>query len=88
VILTTGCNHWDRGPDVVVEGDAVQSTNDDVLKRLAEVWAIKWDGRCQWEVRSGSFHYRGDGAALVYAVTPTKIHAFAKGNFSHTRHWF
>jgi hypothetical protein len=22
VVLTTGCNHWDRGPDVVVEGDA------------------------------------------------------------------
>jgi nitroimidazol reductase NimA-like FMN-containing flavoprotein (pyridoxamine 5'-phosphate oxidase superfamily) len=88
VILTTGCNHWDRGLDVVVEGDAVQITNDDVLKRLAEVWAIKWDGRWQWEVRSGSFHHRGDGATLVYAVTPTKILAFAKGNFSHTRHWF
>jgi hypothetical protein len=26
VILTTGCNQWDRGLDVVVEGDAVQVT--------------------------------------------------------------
>jgi hypothetical protein len=44
VILTTGCNHWDAGLDVVVEGDAVQVTDDDALKRLAEVWAAKWDG--------------------------------------------
>jgi hypothetical protein len=27
VILTTGCNHWDAGLDVVVEGDAVQLTD-------------------------------------------------------------
>jgi hypothetical protein len=31
VILTTGCNQWDRGLDVVVEGDAVQVTDDAVL---------------------------------------------------------
>jgi nitroimidazol reductase NimA-like FMN-containing flavoprotein (pyridoxamine 5'-phosphate oxidase superfamily) len=36
VVLTTGCNRWDGGLDVVVEGDAVQVTDDDVLKRLAE----------------------------------------------------
>src|SRR5688500_7718499 len=30
VILTTGCNQWDRGIDVVVEGDAVQVTDNDV----------------------------------------------------------
>jgi len=24
VILTTGCNQWDRGLDIVVEGEAVQ----------------------------------------------------------------
>ncbi len=64
VILTTGCNHWDAGLDVVVEGDAVQLTDDDVLERLCEAWA------------------------LVFSVTPTKILAFAKGNFSHTRHQF
>ena len=36
VILTTGCNEWERGLDVVVEGEAVQVTDDDVLERLAE----------------------------------------------------
>ena len=38
VILTTGCNRWDGGLDVVLEGDAVQVTDDDLLRRLAEAW--------------------------------------------------
>ncbi len=85
VILTTGCNHWDEGLDVVVEGDAVQVTDDHMLERLAEAWATKWDGR--W-TRSGGFHLESDGTILVFSVTPTKILAFAKGTFSVTRHQF
>lgn len=88
VILMTGCNQWDDGLDVVVEGDAVRQTDDDVLKRLAETWATKWDGRWRYEARNGAFHKEGGGAALVFSVTPTKVLAFAKGNFSHTRHRF
>jgi hypothetical protein len=68
VILTTGCNHWDEGLDVVVEGNAVRLTNDDVLKRLAETWATKWDGRWHYEARNGAFHHEGGGEALVLAV--------------------
>jgi nitroimidazol reductase NimA-like FMN-containing flavoprotein (pyridoxamine 5'-phosphate oxidase superfamily) len=88
VILTTGCNDWERGLDVVVEGDAVQVTDDDMLKRLAVAWTTKWDGRWRYETHGGRFHHPGGGAALVFSVTPTKILAFGKGNFSHTRHRF
>jgi nitroimidazol reductase NimA-like FMN-containing flavoprotein (pyridoxamine 5'-phosphate oxidase superfamily) len=88
VILTTGCNHWDEGLDVVIEGDAVQLTDDALLKRLAEAWAAKWDGRWHFEARGGAFHHEHGGVALVFSVKPTKILAFAKGNFSHTRHRF
>src|ERR1700735_3087772 len=35
VVLTTGCNRWDQGLDVVVEGDAVRVTDDAVLSRVA-----------------------------------------------------
>jgi nitroimidazol reductase NimA-like FMN-containing flavoprotein (pyridoxamine 5'-phosphate oxidase superfamily) len=49
VVLTTGCNQWDRGLDVMVEGDAVQVTDDRRLARLAEAWAHKWDGRWKYE---------------------------------------
>jgi hypothetical protein len=34
VILMTGCNQWESGLDVVVEGDAEQITDDHVLERL------------------------------------------------------
>jgi len=88
VILTTGCNNWDRGLDVVVEGDAVQQPDDKMLERLAEAWATKWDGRWQYEARNGSFHHEGGGASLVFSVTPSKILAFAKGTFSQPRHQF
>ena len=49
VILMTGCNEWNRGLDIVVEGKAVQITDDDLLGRLADSWATKWDGRWHFE---------------------------------------
>src|ERR687897_161537 len=85
VILTTGCNEWDRGLDVVVEGDAVQVTDDATLQRLANAWRGKWDGRWHFEVRAGSFQHEA-GTALVFAVAPAKVLAFGKGTFTHTRH--
>ncbi len=88
VILTTGSNDWDQGLDVVVEGDAVQVTDEDLLGRLAGAWAAKWDGRWHYQVRGGSFQHEEGGAALVFSVRPAKILAFAKGTFSHTSHRF
>lgn len=88
VVLTTGCNNWDQGLDIMVEGDAVQQTDDAVLERLARVWSTKWDGQWKYEVRDGGFHHGGSDLALVFSVTPAKILAFSKGNFSHTRYQF
>jgi nitroimidazol reductase NimA-like FMN-containing flavoprotein (pyridoxamine 5'-phosphate oxidase superfamily) len=88
VTLTTGCNTWDRGLDVVVEGDAVRVTDDGTLERLAAAWAAKWKGQWQFQVRDGAFYHDNGGPALVFSVRPSKILAFGKGNFSHTRHRF
>ena len=87
VLLSTGCNQWDRGLDVVVEGEAVQVTDDEALERLADTWRTKWDGRWQFEARDGRFHHEA-GSALVFSVVPTKVLAFGKGTFTHTRHLF
>jgi general stress protein 26 len=87
VILTTGSNDWDNGLDIMVEGDAVQVTDDAALQRLAEAWATKWDGRWQYEARDGRLHH-AEGEAFVFSVRPTKILAFGKGAFSQTRHRF
>lgn len=87
VILMTGCNDWQSGLDVVLEGDAIQVTDDRLLQRLAEAWSKKWDGRWRFDVRNGSFH-QAEGETLVFSVTPHKVLAFGKGSFSHTRHKF
>ena len=87
VILTTGCNQWDRGLDVVVEGDAVQVTDDGTLQRLADAWRTKWDGRWQFQARDGAFEHEA-GTALVFSVAPARVLAFGKGTFTHTRHGF
>jgi nitroimidazol reductase NimA-like FMN-containing flavoprotein (pyridoxamine 5'-phosphate oxidase superfamily) len=98
VILTTGCNHWEEGLDVVVEGDAVRITDHDRLERLASVWATRWDGRFHFLVRNGYFYHHDEHeapvgeAVLVFEVLPSKIFAFAQGvnsgTNSHTRHQF
>jgi nitroimidazol reductase NimA-like FMN-containing flavoprotein (pyridoxamine 5'-phosphate oxidase superfamily) len=91
VVLTTGCNRWDGGLDVVVEGDAVQVTDTETLRRLAPAWAAKWDGRWRLEAGDGGFRSPGtDGhQSLVFTVKPTKIYAHAKGDpFGATTHRF
>ena len=88
VILTTGCNDWRGGLDVIVEGEAALVTDEDRLRRLAAAWATKWDGRWRYETRDGSFVNPGQGTALVFEVRPAKVFAFGKGGFSQTRHVF
>lgn len=85
VILTTGCNQWDRGLDIVVEGNAVAVTDDEALQRLVDEWRTKWDGRWRFEAHGGRFHHEA-GSALVFSVAPTKVLAFGKGAFTHTQH--
>ena len=86
VVLTTGCNTWDRGLDVMVEGEARRVTDGATLERLAAAWRTKWDGSWQFEATDEGFHHEAGGLALVFAVEPTKVLAFGKGTFTHTRH--
>jgi general stress protein 26 len=55
VVLTTGCNTWGDGLDVVVEGEAVRVTDRATLGRLAARWATKWDGSWVYDVVDGGF---------------------------------
>ena len=91
VVLTTGCNRWDEGTDVVVEGRAVHVTDEKLLTRVAEAFAAKWDGRWQLTVRDGRF-YNGSAEnwpSEVFAVAPARVFAHAKGDpFGATTHKF
>jgi hypothetical protein len=90
VVLTTGCNDWGQGLDVVVEGGAVRVTDDAVLGRVAAAFGTKWDGRWQYIARDGCFREAdGSGEVMVVCVTPVKVFAYAKGDpFGATAHRF
>jgi nitroimidazol reductase NimA-like FMN-containing flavoprotein (pyridoxamine 5'-phosphate oxidase superfamily) len=88
VILVTGCNQWDDGMDVIVEGRAARVTDQRTLGRLAQAWAGKWDGRWTYEPGPEGFQTDGNESIWVFAVRPRKVFALAKGNFSHTRYTF
>jgi general stress protein 26 len=87
VVLTTGCNQWNEGLDVMVEGEAHRVMDRPTLERLATAWAAKWDGNSwHFDVSDDGFEHR-PGVAHVYAVSPTKVLAFGRGErFTHTRH--
>jgi len=89
VVLTTGCNNWQEGLDVVIEGEAERVVDDARLRQLAEAWKTKWDGQWQFEARDGVFHHDGgEGGALVFEVVPTKVLSFSKTDGAATRHRF
>jgi hypothetical protein len=90
VVLTTGCSGWDEGLDVVMEGDAVRVTDDEVLSRVAAAFAPKWDGRWRYTARGGRFRSsEGDREVPVFSVAPVKVFAYTKGDpFGATAHRF
>src|SRR5205823_2149190 len=88
VVVTTGCNTWNQGLDVVVEGEARRVTDRATLERLASAWTSKWNGDWRYQVVEDGFAHPEDpdGLVLVFAVDAGKILAFGKGRFSHTRY--
>lgn len=91
VILMTGCNDWEHGLDIVVEGEAERIEDRDRLERAARVWTAKWDGRWNYVVTDTGFEHPDapdHNQILVFAVRPERVLAFGKGAFSHTSHRF
>jgi nitroimidazol reductase NimA-like FMN-containing flavoprotein (pyridoxamine 5'-phosphate oxidase superfamily) len=91
VVVTTGCNRWDEGIDVVVEGKAVHVTDDQVLAAVAEAYADRWDGRWHLTARDGRFYNGsgGDWPSEVFGVEPIRVFSHAKGDpFGATTHRF
>ena len=96
VVLTTGGDRFLSGLDIVVEGRAEQVTDEDKLRRLADMWKAKLDW--PFEVVDGAFRDPGGpevgdtgavATALVFGVSPSKVLAFGKGEpFSQTRYRF
>jgi len=81
--ITTGCNVIE-GLDLVVEGAAVQISDEGKLQRVAAIYASKYDW--QYKVRDGAFYGEG-GRAEVYEVTPITAFGFGKGELSSQTRW-
>jgi hypothetical protein len=52
-VIMTGCNGWEDGLDVMIEGAVMQVTEHSVLERLTKAWLKKWDGRWKYDVLNG-----------------------------------
>lgn len=88
VLLTTGPNDWQHGLEIVVEGAAERVTEHELLERLVTAWAGKWDGQWEYTADDQGFRHMDDFEVHVYRVAPTKILAFGKAPFTHTRYRF
>ena len=90
VALTTGCNLLATGFDVVVEGDAAPCTDTAVHQRFYQQQASLWGEGWPIRLREGRLWDEGRGEPLLlFAVTPTTIFAFARGDqWSQTRYQF
>jgi nitroimidazol reductase NimA-like FMN-containing flavoprotein (pyridoxamine 5'-phosphate oxidase superfamily) len=88
VAITTGNNAWARGLDVVVEGRAVQITDDEALQRLADAWEAKYGSVWHFDVDGDMFVSGDEGRAAVFRVEPAKVLAFAKEPHAQTAYRF
>jgi general stress protein 26 len=90
VLVLAGDTDWDRGLDVAVEGEAAAVTDDDVLRRVAETYGDRWDGRWQLEVQDSAVTSTNPGVrVVVFEVTPHTVRGHAKGDpFGQTTYRF
>ena len=90
VVLTTGNNHLASGLDVVVEGDAAPCTDAAVHERFYQQQVILWGDGWPIQLQGGILWDESTGEPLLlFAVTPTKIFASARGDqWSQTRYQF
>jgi general stress protein 26 len=83
VALTTGNNTWAQGLDAVVEGTAVQVTDNAELQRIADAYEAKYGEVWHFDVGDGVFG-EGEMAAAVFRIEAAKVMAFAKDPHAQT----
>ena len=85
--ITTGCNKYGEGLDVMIEGQAAEITDLSQLQRLADAYQAKYGW--QFAVRDGVFVNDQGDPALAFAVQPRNVFGFGRGEtFSQTRWHF
>lgn len=85
-VVLTGCNTYDEGLDVVVEGHAERVVEEAHLLTLAEQFLTKYGDEWRFEVRESAFHHEG-GEAWVFEVAPDKVLGFVRGDRPGQTRW-
>jgi hypothetical protein len=81
--VTTGCNTWNEGFDIVLHGEAVITRDLPLLRHVAGAFLAKYGSDWGFEVADdGTF---GGHGVLVYQLIPAQALGFGKDPFSHTR---
>jgi PPOX class probable F420-dependent enzyme len=81
VLVLAGDTTWEAGLDVAVEGTATPVTGDAALRRLADLYRERWDGRWVLDVENGAVTPPAPGSeVVVFEVTPDRAFGFAKGD--------
>ena len=78
-ILTTGCNLFNEGLDVIVEGRAVRAEDETQLRRLVELFATKYQNVFGFTVQENAFTHDEGGIAHVFEVAPIKAFGYQRG---------
>jgi general stress protein 26 len=96
--VTTGCNRYGEGLDVVIEGEAIRVTDQATLTQMVEAYKSKYDWN--FGVGDGVLHLvgmeidekidlSGQPAVPAFRVTPVKAFGFGRGEtFTQTRWTF
>jgi hypothetical protein len=88
-ILITGCNTLGERLDVILKGNAASVREKAKLQRVADAYLAKYGSDWTFTVRDGAFHHKDGGIAVVFAVAPSTVFSFGKGEpFSQTRYRF
>lgn len=88
VALTTGSNAMSQGLDLVIEGQAIRTTDEPTLRAAADRYKSKYGWT--FEARDGVLYSHDGGDALLFEVRPARGFGFGKGeeSFSQTRWTF
>jgi general stress protein 26 len=84
--ITTGCNAFSAGLDLVIEGEAQRITDNAILQRVSDRYVEKYGPDWRFAVRDGLFIGGSGNEALVFVVEPRQVFGFGRGEtFSQTR---
>ncbi|EOM75950.1 pyridoxamine 5'-phosphate oxidase family protein [Rhodococcus rhodnii] len=84
--VTTGCNDYEAGTDVVVEGDAERVREPAELARFADALHAGYGDDWRFDTVADGVEHPAGGVAAVYRVRADVVFAFTRGPAAQVRY--